>query len=61
MLLLRRNGIITLSNFLFHGIDFYNIIRMDKSLGETFFGVFISFLFWGIIGYLVAMNYNKIK
>ena len=61
MLLLGGNGIVKLSNYLFHGIDFTNIIRMDIPIGETLLGAFISFLFWGFIGYLVAMIYNKIK
>ena len=61
MLLLGENGIVKLSNYLFHGMDFTNIIRMDIPIGETIVGSFISFLFWGLIGYLVATVYNKIK
>ncbi len=61
MLLLGENGIVKLSNYLFHGVDFSKIIRMDIPMGETLLGAFISFLFWGLIGYLIAVIYNKIK
>ena len=61
MLLLGGNGIVKLSNYLFHGMDFSNIIRMNIPIGETLLGAFISFLFWGLIGYLVATIYNKMK
>ena len=61
MLLLGENGIVKLSNYLFHGMDFTNIIRVDIPIGETLLGALISFLFWELVGYLVAMIYNKIK
>ena len=61
MLLLGEDGIVKLSNYLFHGIDFTSIIRMDIPIGETLLGAFISFIFWGLVGYLVAIIYNKIK
>lgn len=61
MLALGKNGIVKLSNYLFHGMDFTNIIRMNIPIGETILGAIISFFFWGFIGYLVATIYNKIK
>ena len=61
MALLGKNGIVKLSNLLFHGMDFSNIIRMNIPIGETLLGAAISFLFWGGIGYVVAFIYNKLK
>ncbi len=61
MALFGKDGIVKLSNLLFHGMEFDNIIRMDIPIGETVLGAFISFIFWGIIGYVLALIYNKIK
>ena len=61
MLVMGKNGIVKLSNFLFHGMDFTNIIRMDIPIGETLLGAIISFLFWGLIGYLIATIYIRIN
>ncbi len=61
MALLGKEGIVQLSNLLFHGMDFSNIIRMNIPIGETLLGAAISFLFWGGIGYLVASIYNKLN
>jgi len=51
---------VKLSNLLFHGMDFSNIVRMDIPIGETVLGTVISFGFWGFVGYLLALIYNKI-
>lgn len=61
MLVAGKDGIVKLSNLLFHGMDFTNIIRMNIPIGETLTGMVISFVFWGVIGYLVAFIYNKTK
>ncbi len=61
MTILGKDSLIKLSNLLFHGMDFSNIIRMNIPIGETLLGAVTSFLFWGIIGYLLALIYNKIK
>ena len=61
MALLGKDVIVKLSNLIFHGMEFNNIIRMDIPLGETILGAFISFIFWGVIGYVLALIYNKIK
>ena len=56
-----KDSLVKLSNLLFHGMDFSNIIRMNIPIGETLLGAVISFIFWGIIGYLLALIYNKMK
>ena len=61
MAVLGKEGIVKLSNLLFHGMDFSQIIRMNIPIEETALGAVLSFAFWGIIGYLLALIYNKIK
>lgn len=61
MAIMGKNSLVKLSNLLFHGMDFSNIIRMDIPISETLFGAVISFLFWAIIGYMLAFIYNKMK
>jgi hypothetical protein len=58
---LGKDRLVKLSNLLFHGMDFTNIIRTEIPLVETFIGAVVSFIFWGLIGYLLALIYNKIK
>ena len=60
MQLFGKEGIVKLSNLLFHGMDFNNIIRMDIPLWETILGAILSFGLWGIVGYLIAVIYNKL-
>lgn len=60
MLVIGKEGLVKLSNLLFHGMDFSNIIRMDVPLSETVLGLLLSFLFWGISGYIFAFIYNKL-
>ena len=61
MVILGEKSLIKLSNFIFHGMDFTTIIRTEIPLWETFVGVIISFIFWALIGYLIAFIYNKLK
>ena len=61
MTVLGKDSLVKLSNLLFHGMDFSNIIRMNIPIGETLLGAVTSFIFWGIIGYLLALIYNKMK
>jgi hypothetical protein len=61
MTIMGKDAIVKLSNLLFHGMDFSNIIRMNIPIGETFLGAIISFVFWGIIGYFFAFIFNKLK
>jgi len=61
MAVLGKDSLVKLSNLLFHGMDFTNIIRMNISIGETLIGAIFSFVFWGLIGYMVALMYNKLK
>ena len=61
MALLGKESLVKLSNLLFHGMDFNDIVRMNIPIGETLIGAMISFIFWGLTGYLLAMIYNKMK
>ena len=61
MTVLGKGSLVKLSNLLFHGMDFSNIIRVNIPIGETLLGAVTSFIFWGIIGYLLALIYNKMK
>ena len=61
MTVLGKDSLVKLSNLLFHGMDFSNIIRMNIPIGETLLGAVVSFIFWGIIGYILAFIYNKLE
>ena len=61
MTILGKDSLVKLSNLLFHGMDFSNIIRMNIPIGETLLGAVASFVFWGIVGYVLAFIYNKLK
>ena len=61
MVVLGKDSLVKLSNLLFHGMEFENIIRMDIPIGETLVGAIVSFLFWGLMGYILAVIYNKMK
>lgn len=61
MLILGKDGLVKLSNLLFHGMDFTGIIRLDIPIVETLLGLVLSFLFWGVTGYLLALSYNRIN
>ncbi|MCF6166969.1 DUF5676 family membrane protein [Lutibacter sp.] len=61
MSILDKSTLIRLANTLFHGMDFSNILRMDIPIIETAIGIILSFIFWGITGYILAFVYNKIK
>lgn len=60
MLLLGKESLVKLSNYLFHGVDFSTIIRINIPVGETLLGLVISFFFWGIIGFTYTLIFNKI-
>ena len=61
MAVLGKEGLVKLSNLLFHGMDFSNIIRMNVPISETIIGTGASLAFWAGVGYLVAFGYNKLK
>ncbi|WP_456462139.1 DUF5676 family membrane protein [Lutibacter sp.] len=61
MSILGKSTLIKLANTLFHGMDFSNILRMDIPIIETAIGIILSFIFWGITGYILAFVYNKIS
>ena len=61
MAILGKDSLGKLSNLLFHGMDFSNIIRMNIPIGETALGAIVSFVFWGITGYIIAFLYNRLK
>ena len=53
-----KEGSITFFNSLLHGLDTTNIIRMDVSLLEAFFGVIQTFILWWLIGACIGAFYN---
>ena len=61
MVVFGKESLVNLSNLLFHGMDFSNIIRTDIPIVETVIGAITSFVFWGLIGYIIAFIYNKMK
>ncbi|MCI5092696.1 DUF5676 family membrane protein [Phaeodactylibacter sp.] len=61
MQLLGTESLVKFSNLLFHGMDFSTIIRTDITLLETLIGTAASFVFWAVIGYVIAFIYNKLN
>lgn len=61
MQILGEKSLVKLSNLLFHGMDFSNIIRTNIPLLETLLGALLSFVFWSVTGYILALIYNKTK
>ncbi|TVZ28742.1 hypothetical protein JM83_3892 [Gillisia sp. Hel_I_86] len=53
-----QEGSITFFNSLLHGLDTTNIIRMDVSLLEAFFGIVQTFILGWLIGACIAAFYN---
>lgn len=53
-----QEGSIVFFNSLLHGLDTTNIIRMDVSLLEAFFGIIQTFILWWLIGACIAAFYN---
>ncbi|MBT8221250.1 MAG: hypothetical protein KJP00_15590 [Bacteroidia bacterium] len=53
-------GVIRVSNLLFHGMEFSNIIRTDIPFTDNLIGIVASFVVWGGIGYIIASVYNKL-
>lgn len=60
MLLLGKESLLKISNYLLHGINFSTIINTNISIGETIIGLIVSFLFFGGTGLLFTLIYNKI-
>ena len=60
MMILGKDSLVKLSNYLFHGVDFSTIINANISIGETVVGLIISFFFWGFIGFVFTLTYNKL-
>ena len=61
MIVLGKEGLVKLSNLLFHGMEFSEIIRTDIPFYETVIGAIFSFIFWGTTGFFLAFIYNKIS
>lgn len=59
MAVLGKESLVKISNLLFHGMDFSKIIRMNITTAETLLGAVVSFIFWGLTGYFIAVVYNK--
>jgi uncharacterized protein DUF5676 len=53
-----QEGTIKFFNSLLHGLDTTNIIRMDVSLLEAFFGVIQTFIISWLAGASIAAFYN---
>ncbi|NOY47320.1 MAG: hypothetical protein GXO84_03790 [Chlorobi bacterium] len=53
-----QEGTIKFFNSLLHGLDTTNIIRMDVSLLEAFFGVVQTFIIGWLVGASIAAFYN---
>jgi uncharacterized protein DUF5676 len=53
-----QEGTIKFFNSLLHGLDTTNIIRMDVSLLEAFFGVIQTFIIGWLVGASIAALYN---
>jgi len=53
-----QEGSVTFFNSLLHGLDTTNIIRMDVSLLEAFFGIIQTFILWWLIGASIGAFYN---
>ena len=61
MTILGKESLVKLSNLLFHGMDFTDIIRTEIPIVETLIGAVVSFIFWGLAGYLLALIYNGMR
>lgn len=61
MSILGTDVLIKLSNLLFHGMDFTNIIRADIPILDTLLGALLTFALWSGLGCLFAIIYNKLK
>lgn len=61
MLLTGKEGIITISNALFHGMDFNTIIRTNVSPIESLLGLLGLMVLAGILSYILAYFYNRLS
>ncbi|NLP58970.1 DUF5676 family membrane protein [Lutibacter sp. B1] len=53
-----QEGSIAFFNNLLHGLDTTNIIRMEITLLEAFFGIIQTFILWWLIGACIGAFYN---
>jgi hypothetical protein len=53
-----QEGTIKFFNSLLHGLDTTNIIRMDVTLVEVFFGIVQTFIIGWLVGASIAAFYN---
>jgi len=60
MALVGEEGVVRISNLLFHGMEFTGNIRMDIPLTDNLLGIVMSFVFWGIMGFIISSIYNKL-
>ena len=60
MAIVGEEGVIRISNLLFHGMEFTGNIRMDIPLTDNILGVVMSFVFWGFMGFVISSIYNKL-
>ncbi|NND77019.1 MAG: hypothetical protein HKN39_02405 [Flavobacteriales bacterium] len=61
MAVLGEKALVKFANLLFHGVEFESILRPDIPVLETLIGIVVSFVFWGLVGFILANIYNKIK
>ncbi len=60
MSILPKSTLVKLGNLIFHGVDFTNDLRMGIPIMETILGIAVSFVLWGLIGFIFSSVYNKI-
>ena len=53
-------GVVRVSNLLFHGMEFKDIIRTNIPFTDNLIGIAASFIVWGGIGFIIASVYNKL-
>jgi len=49
------------SNLLFHGVEFENIVRMRIPFIDTLLGLILTFVLWTATGWFLATVYNKLN
>jgi|GEM_PF-2228536 hypothetical protein len=59
MLIVGKEGLVKISNLMFNGMDFTNIIRIRTPIVKRMLGAVISLIFCGLASYLLAMIYNE--
>jgi len=61
MMIVGEDGVVRISNLLFHGIEFSGNVRMDVPITDNLLGIIMSFIFWGGMGYIFASIYNRLN